>query len=237
VLRLGRSTWGVLALHRDKDAEPFSPAERDLVAGLTRPLAGALRSRVLRSTSLTEGLPGGPGMLLFDPDSQLLSCNDDARGWLATLPDELYDESPMPVPVYSVLSHAKAIADGYEVGRARLRLMTRTGRWLLMHASVLNGGLTAVVIEAAQANEIAPIIVEAYELSPREQQITQLVARGANTTQMAQELLLSTHTVRDYVKQVFEKVGVTSRGELVAKLFAEHYGPDLHAEPAAHVQI
>lgn len=237
VFRLGRSTWGVMALHRDKDAEPFSAAERDLVAGLTRPLAGALRSRVLRSNSLAEGLPGGPGMLLFDPNSQLLSCNEDARGWLATLPDELYDESPMPVPVYSVLSHAKAIADGYEVGRARLRLMTRTGRWLLMHASALNGGLTAVVIEAAQANEIAPIIVEAYELSPREQQITQLVARGASTTQMAQELMLSTHTVRDYVKQVFEKVGVTSRGELVAKLFAEHYGPELHAEPVPHAQI
>jgi DNA-binding CsgD family transcriptional regulator len=237
VLRLGRSTWGVMALHRDKNAEPFSHIERDLVAGLTRPLAGALRSRVIRNATLAEGLPGGPGMLLFGPDSQLLSCNDDARGWLAALPDELNDEGIIPVPVYSVLSHARAIADGREVGRARLRLLTRSGRWVLMHASAMNDSMTAVVIETAQANEIAPIIVEAYELSPREQQITQLVARGANTTQMAQELLLSTHTVRDYVKQVFEKVGVTSRGELVAKLFAEHYSPDLHAEPVPHAQI
>ena len=39
------------------------------------------------------------------------------------------------------------------------------------------------------------------------------------------------------VKQVFGKAGVTSRGELVAKLFAEHYGPDLHSEPVPHVQI
>jgi DNA-binding CsgD family transcriptional regulator len=237
VLRLGRSTWGVMALHRDKRAEPFSAAERDLVAGLTRPLAGALRSRVLRNASVANGLPGGPGMLLFDPANQLLSCNDDARAWLAQLPDELHGGDAMPVPIHSVLSHARAIADGHEVGRARLRLMTESGRWVLMHASVLNGGMTAVVIEAAQASEIAPIIVEAYELSPREQQITQLVARGTNTTQMAQDLMLSTHTVRDYVKAVFEKVGVTSRGELVAKLFAEHYGPDLHVEPMPHVQI
>lgn len=176
-------------------------------------------------------------MLLFDRDNHLLSCNDEARVWLAELPDELHCGDEMPVPIHSVLSHVRAIADGYEAGRARLRLMTRTGCWMLMHASVMNGGLTAVVIEAAQANEIAPISVETYELSPREQQITRLVARGANTTQMAQELLLSTHTIRDYVKQVFEKVGVTSRGELVAKLFAEHYGPDLHAEPVAHVHV
>jgi hypothetical protein len=31
--------------------------------------------------------------------------------------------------------------------------------------------------------------------------------------------------VRDYIKTIFDKVGVSSRGELVAKLFAEHYAP------------
>jgi DNA-binding NarL/FixJ family response regulator len=29
--------------------------------------------------------------------------------------------------------------------------------------------------------------------------------------------------VRDHVKAIFDKVGVTSRGELVAKLFTDHY--------------
>ena len=35
----------------------------------------------------------------------------------------------------------------------------------------------------------------------------------------------SAHTVRDHVKAIFAKVGVSSRGELVARLFADHYEP------------
>jgi DNA-binding NarL/FixJ family response regulator len=51
---------------------------------------------------------------------------------------------------------------------------------------------------------------------------------------MAEELVLSAHTVRDHVKAIFQKVGVSSRGELVAKLFAEHYEP-VHVEDVVHV--
>ena len=49
------------------------------------------------------------------------------------------------------------------------------------------------------------------------------------TPEIATELFLSGHTVRDYIKSVFEKVGVSSRGELIAKLFAEHYVDALHS--------
>jgi len=87
----------------------------------------------------------------------------------------------------------------------------------------------AVVIEPAQSAEIAPIVVEAYGLTPREREVVRGIARGLSTPDIAAELFLSSHTVRDYIKSVFEKVGVSSRGELTAKLFAEHYSGALHA--------
>ena len=34
----------------------------------------------------------------------------------------------------------------------------------------------------------------------------------------------------DYIKGIFEKVGVSSRGELVARLYAEHHAP-VHLAP------
>jgi DNA-binding CsgD family transcriptional regulator len=79
------------------------------------------------------------------------------------------------------------------------------------------------VIELAASSEIAPIVVQAYELSIRERQIAQLISQGAATAEIANRLHLSAHTVRDYIKAIFEKVGVSSRGELVATLFAETY--------------
>ena len=95
-------------------------------------------------------------------------------------------------------------------------------------------GTIAITVEPAKSAHIAPIIVEACSLTAREQEITRAVARGLSNQEIATELTLSPHTVRDQLKTIFAKVGVSSRGELVAKLFAEHYAPALHA-PGADV--
>lgn len=100
-----------------------------------------------------------------------------------------------------------------------------------MHGSMLQGGeQLALIIELAKAADVAPLIVEAYELTQRELEVTRLVARGLGTSQIAATLHRSPHTVRDHVKAVFEKVGVSSRGELVARVFADHYAPAPHVD-------
>ena len=57
--------------------------------------------------------------------------------------------------------------------------------------------------------------------------MTQLVAQGLLTRRSPSELHLSPYTVQDHLKSIFEKVDVSSRGELVARLFFEHYAPKL----------
>jgi DNA-binding NarL/FixJ family response regulator len=139
---------------------------------------------------------------------------------------------PFEAHVYAQQVRAAAAGE-YEVNTPPpARVRTRAGVWLLMHASMLEGSdQLALIIEPAKAADVAPLIVEAYALSQRELQVTRLIARGHGTSDIAARLYLSPHTVRDHVKAVFEKVGVSSRGELVAKVFADHYAPIPHAEP------
>jgi DNA-binding NarL/FixJ family response regulator len=126
--------------------------------------------------------------------------------------------------------HAAAAARSSGDGSARVRVRSRRGVWLVGHATCLRSGdgspgQVAVVLAPAKRAEIAPMVVEAYDLTVREQEITRLIARGASTAGIAAQLYLSRHTVRDHVKAILRKVDVSSRGELVAKLFAEHYRP------------
>jgi DNA-binding CsgD family transcriptional regulator len=68
-------------------------------------------------------------------------------------------------------------------------------------------------------------VVEAYRLTGREVQVARLVARGVSTDEIASTLFVSRHTVSDHLKAICEKVGVSSRGELASKLFADHDSP------------
>jgi DNA-binding CsgD family transcriptional regulator len=216
---------------------PFSREEVGLVAALSAPVGTALRRATLDRPPAPLQAPQAPGLMLFDPDGELLSVSDEARSWLGELPEPPIGPRPLgpplPTEVIGVVARARAVAHGRASGPACLRLRSPAGRWLVLHATCLRDlagdpGSVAVVIEPAHGEEIAPIIVEAYALSPREQEVTRLIARGAGTAEIAAALFVSPHTVRDYVKAVFEKVGVSSRGELTAKLFAEHYTRPLH---------
>ena len=72
-------------------------------------------------------------------------------------------------------------------------------------------------------------------LTPREEQVVALVAEGLGNRQIAHELNLSEHTIKKYLFRIFEKLGVSSRVELV--LYAVNNGDPRHAEWAGSTRI
>lgn len=240
VLRVDGRPWGMVCLFRDHGRPAFDEEEVAMVGSVSKPIGQAVRE-LARPTALGAPAERGPGLMLLTADGELASVNEDALAWIDELPPDAGCPDPRghwPRPfMLATATRARGIARARERGVARVRMQSRTGRWLVCHASCLQNsdgslGHTAVVIEPAKAAEIAPILVKAYELTQREEEIVRLISQGFGTAEIASYLHLSRHTVRDYVKAVFEKLRVSSRGELVAKLFSEHYSP-IHVDTAA----
>ena len=65
-------------------------------------------------------------------------------------------------------------------------------------------------------------------LTPREEQVVALVADGLSNRETARELSLSENTIKKYLFRIFDKLGISSRVELV--LFALSHGGHREAE-------
>ncbi|HTT31339.1 MAG TPA: helix-turn-helix transcriptional regulator [Solirubrobacteraceae bacterium] len=225
-LHAGGRSWGNLQLNRYTGGAPFTDADRAFLRAAAPSAGAALRRALLEEPAHTDP-SRGPGVVIIDESGSVISATAEADAWLEELAEgwRRYHMNVNIHPELLTLSLSTLTEPGASSRRVRLR--TLTGTWLVAHASPLAGsGQVALVLEPAKASEIAPIVIEAYGLTAREVEVTRLIARGLSTDELASTLFLSRHTIRDHLKAIFEKVGVSSRGELTSKLFAEHYhGP------------
>jgi DNA-binding CsgD family transcriptional regulator len=229
----GGRSWGLMHANREGGAG-FTAQEIGFMEAIAPAVGRGLRVALISQPA--DGLGSrGPGMAILDEENRVVSATPEALRWFDEIESirRLHEpllglDVPSEVVVAAQVARAADPATAAGTCATRTRARTRTGGWLLIHASCLRGadgvaGHTAVVVEPAKASEVAPLIVEAYELTAREVDVTRALARGLSTAEIARQLHLSRYTVQDHLKSVYEKVGVSSRGELVAKMFADHY--------------
>jgi DNA-binding CsgD family transcriptional regulator len=223
--------WGGAALFRGGACAPYNSTEVDFAASLSSHLARGLRAGILAGLAEAPAPTAsvGPAVLLFDEHAQLQQASQQASERLAQLTRD--DGSPAPTAVLSSLvAAAWRYAAGVTAVLPSTRVRLRTGEWLVLHASPLSptdGAARSVVvtIEQARPPEIVPLVVAAFGLTRRERDVTRLVLQGVDTREIGALLHLSPHTVQDHLKSVFDKSGVSSRRELVARVFYDQYAP------------
>ena len=71
--------------------------------------------------------------------------------------------------------------------------------------------------------------MQAYGLSEREREVSELCAQGLSTKEIAATLHLSPYTVQDHLKVIFDKTGAWRRAELVGRIFLDQYAPRFRA--------
>jgi hypothetical protein len=204
VLKVGSKCWGFMCLHRERSGPDFTPAEAAFLAKLTPHLAEGLRAALLLDDSRSASpQPDGPGLVLLADDLSLVAITPAAEGWLAEVAESNWPSSlELPDAVYAVAARLLALERGGHTPpdlMPRIRLRTASGRWLVLHASRLRAtgaeGQMAVIFEEARTSEIAPLIVDAYGLTRREGEITQLVLRGLSTAEVSEALHITPNTV------------------------------------------
>ena len=130
-----------------------------------------------------------------------------------------------------------ALSGRGERGRRERGHGTRPGGWVTLHGSKPDPAADriAIVIEPASGTRAATLRLEAHGATPREREVATLLARGLTNPEIAEALCLSAHTVQDHTKSLFEKLGVGSRQEFVARVFLDEYLPEGHPANATHL--
>jgi DNA-binding CsgD family transcriptional regulator len=213
----------VLCLHRENASHGFDGRELDLIRRISPHVAEGLRRAITigPAGAGTEGT-GAPGIIVLDENLAVMSMNPQAGEWLAEIDEADWPgRSELPAVVYAAAARLTRLEEGAALPQlpATVRLRSRSGRWLSVHASRLHGPPTpqiAVVIEPAPATQITSLLLSAYGLTTAQSRVVALVIRGHSTREIVRELHISANTVQEHLTAVFDKLGVRSRRELVA---------------------
>ena len=236
VFRDGGQAWGGMALFRGPDEQHFDHGDIEFLASLSSQFARGVRTGMLArlADSPPPTAPSGPAVLIVGSDNQVAQMSMGAEERIADLITGEAAGDPL-APVSSLVGAARRYSRGETAAPPRSRVRGTSGMWLVLHASPLTSfgdraGDVVVTIEEARPPEIVALVVAAFDLTARERDVTQLVLQGVDTKEIAATLHVSTYTVQDHLKAVFDKADVRSRRELISRIYFDQYVPRMGAE-------
>jgi DNA-binding CsgD family transcriptional regulator len=208
----------------------FDSEEKAFLKSVGPDLAKGARTGLLVGEARDPQWPDSPGLVVLSEDGEVESTTPGVERWLSDLPDGDLDAGRLPPVLHAVAGRALRTAEGHDdPGEVALaRVLSRSGTWIILHGTSLvasGSRRAAVIVEPGHPARITPLLMSAYGLTEREQEVTRFVLRGDSTAQIAERLVVSPHTVQQHLKKIFEKTAVRSRRELVGKVFFAHYEP------------
>lgn len=224
-LMVGGECWGVLCLHREDSSLGFNDDEINLVRRLGPRLGEGLRRSLTFSSAFDAGRPTGPtgpGIVILGADLTVVSINAKADYWLGEIAGEgRPDSSVLPVPVLAAAAQVAGVGRPTMHEATATRVRTAGGVWITVQASPLEGPAghqIAIILELANPLQLSSLKLAAHGLTPAQQRVAALVLQGWSTRRIMDELQISSHTLQEHLRGVFEKFGIGSRRELVAIL-------------------
>jgi DNA-binding CsgD family transcriptional regulator len=225
LLRDGARTWGMFVLCRADSSVPFSRAEQADARAISAPVTCALRQSFVRTGTDPGTIADGTGLVTLDRAQRIVTMSRTAELLIADLPEDRLNGDQCPYALRALAAAARTVEAG-ECVRSHAR--TKSGRWVSLNACVMGeDDLLTIAIGPPELSELMAVILDAYGLSPRHRQITEMVLRGRSTEEIMAALRLSRNTLAGYFTKIFEVIGVRGRSELAGEIFLRHYQPRL----------
>lgn len=210
--------WAWLDLWRTEGA--FSVAEREFLASLLPVITAALRAAQARTFSAASTAPTLPAaaVVILGPDLRPKGRTSAAAQalWRLNPPDE--GIPLVPAAAYNVAAALLGVEAGGAINAAWSRVHLGGSCWVTLTAARMDEGDIAISIEPSTSAQRREVFALAHALSARERQVLDELATGADTTTIAQRLVISEHTVNDHVKAILGKAGQPTRSRLLAHI-------------------
>jgi len=117
------------------------------------------------------------------------------------------------------------IFDALKAGASGYILKTATGQQLIQAIAELQKGgspMSSSIARKVIASFHAPAVKQSvYNLTNRENEILELLAKGYRYKEIADKLFVSLETVRSHVHHIYEKLQVSSRTDALNKVFPQ----------------
>ena len=171
-----------------------------------------------------DGQQAVEGALDLQPDVVLMDLHMPGRNGIEATRDIVSAAPHIAVLVLtmhedddSVFSAVRAGARGYLVKGARQAELLRALRTVADGGAVFGPAIARRMIGFFEAAASAASATPFPNLTTREREILDLVARGWSNQQIAAQLDLSIKTVRNHVSSVFTKIQVVDRAQAIVK--------------------
>lgn len=158
-----------------------------------------------------------PDVVVVDLELPGISGEDCIRALSVNLPCAAFVVLTIHEDASRVFGALQAGANGYLLKGSAPSVIVSGIHAAHRGGAPLSPEIAGLVIRAFQTSNSKPPPVPLPSLSPRERQILEHLATGMATKEVANELNLSYETVRDYLKQIYQKLHVRSRTEAVLR--------------------
>ena len=156
-----------------------------------------------------------PAVVLMDINLPGMSGIECVRQLKPQLPKTQFVMLTVYEDADHIFNALAAGASGYLLKRVSRGELLAALKDVYAGGSPMSSAIARKVVQSFQRPALQPS--EAVELSPREREVLELLARGYLYKEIADTLQISGPTVNTYIRRIYEKLHVRSRSQAVAK--------------------